>query len=82
MATRSEKIAQLKLDYPTLHLGDDERGYTNVSADEYEATIADWADAQLEQEATEAKVIADAQARTALLAKLGITAEEAALLLS
>jgi hypothetical protein len=82
MTTKEEKIAQLKLEYPTLRLGDDERGYTDLSEADYEATISDWADAQLEQEAEEEEKAAKAQARTDLLAKLGITAEEAALLLS
>ena len=62
--------------------GDDERGYEDLSAADYEATIAGWADNQL---ADEARAEAETQAATdkaALLAKLGITADEAKLLLS
>ena len=82
MTTRAEKIAQFKVEYPTLKSGSDETGYTDLSADEYEATISQWADSQL---AIEAEAQAAEQAATdkaALLAKLGITADEAKLLLS
>jgi hypothetical protein len=82
MTTKTEKIKMLKLEYPTLRSGDDERGYEDLGVAEYEATIAEWADNQI---ADEAKAEAEAQAATdkaALLAKLGITADEAKLLLS
>ena len=82
MRTKTEAIKALKLKYPTLRNGDDERGYEDLSAADYEATISDWADNQL---ADEAKAEAEAQAATdkaALLAKLGINADEAKLLLS
>jgi hypothetical protein len=76
MTTKSEMIAILKAEYPTLQMGDDEQGYTNLSAANYEAQIAQWADARLDKEA---KAEATAQAATdkaALLARLGITADE------
>ena len=79
--TKNEKIAALKLEFPTIKIGSDETGYTQLDADEYEATIAQWADVEV---AKDAKILADKQAvidRTALLARLGITEEEAALLL-
>jgi len=79
--TKNEKIAALKIEFPTIKIGSDETGYTQLDADEYEATIAQWADVEL---AKDAKILADKQAvidRTALLARLGITEEEAALLL-
>ena len=82
MTTRAEKIAQFKVEYPTLKSGSDETGYTDLSADEYEATISQWADSQL---AIEAKAEAEAQAaidKAALLERLGISADEAKLLLS
>jgi hypothetical protein len=43
---------------------------------------ADAADAAVRQQEAEAKAAADAEAKTALLAKLGITADEAKLLLA
>ena len=79
MTTKSDKIAALKAEYPTLRTGDDERGYEDLSAAEYEATILMWADNELAQEAEAKQTATD---KAALLAKLGITADEAKLLLS
>jgi type V secretory pathway adhesin AidA len=82
MTTKAEAIAAFKLKYPTLRSGDDERGYEDLNPADYEAQIEIWADNQL---ADEAKATALAQAVTdkaALLAKLGISADEAKLLLS
>ena len=79
MTTKSEKIAAFKVQYPTLRVGSDEAGYTELTNEEYEAKIAEWADNELAAEAELAKAEAD---KEALLAKLGITADEAKLLLS
>jgi len=79
MTTKAEAISVLKKEYPTLRTGDDERGYQDLSAAEYEATIEKWADNQIADEAAKAKAATD---KAALLAKLGITEEEAKLLLS
>jgi hypothetical protein len=79
--TKNEVIAQLKAEHPTLRIGDEESGYTNLDAEKYEATIEQWADNQLAEEAQAIKVEETKLAKQALLAKLGITAEEAALLL-
>jgi hypothetical protein len=80
--TKDEILTDLKVTYPTLRIGSDEHGYTDLSKAEYEATLSEWADNLL---ADEAKAQAEAQAvidKAALLAKLGITANEAKLLLS
>ena len=79
MTTKSDKVAAFKAQYPTLQVGSDEAGYTELSAEDYEAKIAEWADNELAAEAELAKAEAD---KEALLAKLGITADEAKLLLS
>jgi len=74
--TKNEMIAELKVTYPTLRTGSDEHGYTDLSQADYETTLAEWADNLL---ADEAKAQAEAQAvidKAALLAKLGITADE------
>jgi hypothetical protein len=83
MATLSKKITELKAQYPTLKTGDDVNGYTELSADEYESKIAEWANAELAQEekiATDKdiadKVIADKLAAQAKLAALGLTADD------
>lgn len=79
MTTKAEKIAALKTQYPTLRVGSDETGYTDLNADEYEAIISEWADTIL---AKEAQLAQEAAEKQALLDKLGITADEAKLLLS
>ena len=82
MTTKTEMIAIIKAENPTLQIGDDEQGYTQLNAAEYEARVLEWADsrlADLEQIAAIQQAEAD---KAALLAKLGITADEAKLLLS
>ena len=82
MTTKAEMIAILKAENPTLQTGDEVQGYTDLEPADYEAVIAERADARL---AKEAKTEAKAQAATdkaALLAKLGITNDESKLLLS
>lgn len=82
MTTKLEKIATLKKQYVTIKTGSDEIGYTELNAQDYETKIAEWADYELDKEAKIAEAEAAQAARTALLAKLGITADEAKLLLS
>jgi hypothetical protein len=77
--TLNKIIAKMKTDNPTLKTGSDETGYVELNADEYEAQILEWATNQFNEETKQAKLEA---AKSALLAKLGITADEAALLLS
>jgi hypothetical protein len=82
MTTKTEMIAKLKLQYPTLKKGSDETGYETLLSEEYEATIAQWADDKLETEAKETASLQAEVDKAELLAKLGITADEAKLLLS
>jgi len=82
MSTKQEMIAILKAEFPILQLGDDEQGYTQLSSADYEAQIAEWADARLAKEEKEAAKEKAAADKAALLAKLGITADEAKLLLN
>jgi hypothetical protein len=74
--TKAQIVARLKNEYPTLKIGDDERGYTNLSSAEYEKTISQWADNELAAEA--AKIEADSvkAAAQAKLGALGITVED------
>jgi hypothetical protein len=85
MKTKLEIIAEFKAAHPTIRTGDDSAGYTDLSKAEYDATISLWADSTLEQlKAEAAEEAAAEQAATqkaALLARLGITADEAKLLL-
>ena len=82
MTTKQEIIEIIKAENPTLKVGNDDAGYTELSAAEYEAQIAEWADARLIKEAKAAEVEAKATAKAALLTQLGITEEQARLLLS
>ena len=86
MDSLSKKAAELKAKYPTLKTGDDLTGYVELTAEQYEAKIAEWANQELAAEAAItaelAKSEADAIAKKALLDRLGITADEAVLLLS
>ena len=75
-------ITRLKAEYPTIREGSEEVGYTELKAKEYEATIARWAEAELEIEAKETAAVKVQADKEALLAKLGITSDEAKLLLS
>jgi len=82
MRTKLEVIEELKTQHPTIKVGDDEQGYNDLSAADYKTTIEACADNVLVDEAkaeAEAKSLTD---KAALLAKLGITADEAKLLLS
>ncbi len=78
--TKAEKIAALKAEYPTLTKGVNDEVVT-MGAKEYEETIAQWADVELAKEAIEAAEAQKAADREALLAKLGISDDEAKLLL-
>lgn len=77
--TLKEIIAQLKLDFPVLRVGSDENGYTELSNDEYEIIIEQWANAELQKQtkdlakaqAAEAKEAAEAK-----LAALGLTPDD------
>lgn len=82
MTTKTEMISIIKQENPTLRVGDDERGYTLLSEIDYEAQISQWADNRLAKEAKTAQVEKNVIDKAAILAKLGITADEAALLLA
>jgi hypothetical protein len=81
MKTKSQIIKDLKLAYPVIRDGNDTDGYVELSDVEYEARIAIWADNELEQLNKQAEAAAKESARQALLSRLGITQEEAQLLL-
>jgi hypothetical protein len=82
MTTKQEMIKIIKTENPTLKMGDDKNGYTELTGADYDAVISEWADARLLKEAKQAETETKAQAKATLLNKLGITAEEAQLLLS
>lgn len=81
MTTKEKLIEQLKAKHPILKVGSDENE-TEVIGKEYDAIISEWADNFLIVLQLQTETVAKTTAKTALLNKLGITAEEAALLLS
>lgn len=81
MTTKAQMITLLKEENPTLRVGNEENGYTELSSAEYDAVISEWADARLLKEQIKAEEQAKAAQKQALLDRLGITQEEAQLLL-
>jgi len=49
MITKKEMIEIIKAENPTIQVGDEQGGYTELSSEEYELQIAEWADARLEK---------------------------------
>ena len=70
MTILNEIIATLKAENPTLQVGDDERGYTRLSDADYEAKIAEWAEARLAKEAKLAEAEALEQSKIEAVEKL------------
>lgn len=81
MTKLSDKIAAFKAQYPTLTKGVNDE-VIELTAEEYEATIAEWAQNELDADAAKLEKQALVTQKEALLAKLGLTAEEATLLLT
>ena len=65
MTTKEEMIEIIKAENLTLQVGDDERGYTQLSDDEYNIVINEWADARIEKEIKKAEAEAQAAAEEA-----------------
>jgi hypothetical protein len=74
--------AELIAKNPTLRSGSDEDGYVEITGKDYDAVIENWAKGILEKQTREAAKEADATAKAALLERLGISTDEAKLLLS
>jgi hypothetical protein len=55
MTTKEEMIEIIKEENPTLKVGTEESGYTEVTGQDYEAQIAEWADNRLAKEAKKAE---------------------------
>jgi hypothetical protein len=83
--TRNEIIADLREKNPVMKSGNDTIGYVEYTPDEYEAQInewADWVEADIKaKEDAEKAAVKAATDKAALLVRLGITADEAKLLL-
>jgi hypothetical protein len=81
MKTKSQITSDLKAQYPTLKIGNDYQGYTDLDAKSYETKIAEWAEAEFAVIQEQAKADSANIAKAALLERLGISEDEAKLLL-
>ena len=81
MQTKDELIAECKLQNPTMiQIVNDVK--IELTGADYDQACADWAEMRLVQLANDAEQQTQVDAKAALLERLGITAEEAALLLA
>jgi hypothetical protein len=80
MITKEEMIEIIRAENPNgLRVGDEENGYTDLMAAEYETQITAWAEARLAKEAKLAEALATEAAKEAAeakLAALGLTADD------
>jgi hypothetical protein len=81
MTTKQQLIAQLKTDNPKM-ISNVNGEEIQLSAEEYDKAANAWAEMRLIQIAAEEAEAIKIAEKNALLAKLGITADEAKLLLS
>lgn len=81
MKTKQQILADYKLENPILYKGVDNEVF-EMTAEEYESACNEYADIQLQILQKEQESLDKANQKQALLEKLGITEEEAKLLLS
>jgi hypothetical protein len=70
--TLNEMIETIKAENPTLQIGDEEHGYTQLSDKDYDSVIKKWAEARLAK--TEKKIQTEAVAQAKLDAVDKLTA--------
>jgi hypothetical protein len=71
--TKTQIISALKLEHPTIRVGSEETGYTELDETEYAEMINSWAENVIAREAEAAFEIDQEAARLAILEKLGVT---------
>jgi len=76
MKTKNEIITQLKTQNPTIRVGSDEIGYTELTTEEYEATILEWADFELEKANKEIEQAEAKATKITAYQKIGLTQKE------
>lgn len=83
MTTKQQMIKIIKDQNPDgLRVGNEETGYTQLTDEEYNAQIEQWADNALAREARESAKLENQTKRLALLDRLGLSEDEAKLLIS
>ena len=70
MSTLNQMIEIIKAENPTIKVGNDEEGYTDLTPAEYDAQVADWAQGRLDKEARLVEAEAVAQAKLDAVDKL------------
>lgn len=73
--TKEQIIAELKAEYPTLTYGINDEVF-DMTPEQYEETIASWADARIAKEQAKAEAEATRQAKISAYQKLGLTEAE------
>ena len=76
MKTKNEIITQLKIENPTIRVGSDQVGYTELTLEEYDATILEWADFELEKANKETERANIKATKIAAYEKMGLTQAE------
>ena len=76
MKTKEQIIAELKTQNPTIRIGSEEIGYTQLNQSEYIAMIEQWADNVIAKEEQEAKAESNKLTAEAKLAALGLTTDD------
>ena len=82
MTTKKQMIEIIKLENPDgLQVGDEINGYIKLNQKEAEIVFEQWAEARIEKELRKAEAESRAEQRQAILDRLGLTADEAKLIL-
>ena len=82
MTIKKQMIEIIKLENPDgLQVGDEINGYIKLNQKEAETVFEQWAEARIAKELRKAEIAAKEAARQAILDRLGLTADEAKLLL-
>jgi hypothetical protein len=72
MTTLNEMIEIIKAENPTIQVGDEEQGYTELNQEEYDAQVKAWAQGRLDKETKQAEELAAKLDAIAKVTALGI----------
>jgi len=72
MTTLNEMIEIIKAENPTIQVGDEEQGYTELNQKEYDAQVKAWAQGRLDKETKQAEELAAKLDAIAKVTALGI----------
>jgi len=76
MTTLNEMIAIIEAENPTIQIGDEKQGYTQLNSEDYKAQVKQWAQARLDKEARQAQAQADKAVAQQKLTALGLTLDD------